>query len=221
MTIFDILDDPTKDRARRFMKKFYEALGEYLENWSETLDGTEVFSWMSLTSAPDWTEHIKPSLQYFVKHFGEGEIDSDDLFDETNLLCQIVGQKLTSWNEKSLKSDERWIEIFAAFSYQNRPLKQFSMLVQYAFAIPGSSTEVERLFSIINDVWGPDKPQMKLETLEAYLNIKVNSNMNCSEYYDSIKDNRRLLGQVQNTQKYREDSQHSTSTHEQEEESGN
>lgn len=76
------------------------------------------------------------------------------------------------------------------------------MLVQYPFSIPGSSTEVERLYSIINDIWTPDKGQMSLETLEAYLNVKVNSDLNCSSYYALIKGNMTLLSKVHSSQKY-------------------
>jgi hypothetical protein len=71
-----------------------------------------------------------------------------------------------------------------------------SLMVQYAFAIPGTSTDVERLFSVINDVWGPDKGQMLPSSLEALLNVKVNSKLNCVEYYESIKNNKKLLAQV-------------------------
>jgi hypothetical protein len=63
------------------------------------------------------------------------------------------------WNEEKIPSETRWIEVFKILAQHNRPLKNMSLLAQYAFAIPGSSAEVERLFSIINDVWGPDKPQ--------------------------------------------------------------
>lgn len=85
---------------------------------------------------------------------------------------------------------------------QHRPITQLSLLVQYAFSIPGTSAEVERLFSIINDIWTPEKGQLLKETLEAHLNIHMNSKLNCSEYYKSIKNNKNLLGKVQNAEKY-------------------
>lgn len=203
--IFDAFPDQEKQYNQHYVKKFYTILSEYLEKWSKSLDGTEVFCWMDLTSVPDWNKHVKPSLQYFSKHFNDNAIDDDIAFDETNLLCQIVQEKLIDWDNKKLTSDKRWLEIFALTTQQHRPLSNLSLLVQYAFAIPGSSTEVERLFSIINDVWGPDKPQLKLETLEAVLNVKVNSDLSCSDYFDLIKNNKRLLAQVQSTKKYQKD----------------
>lgn len=84
-------------------------------------------------------------------------------------------------------------------------------MVQFAFAIPGSSTEVERLFSIIGNVWPPNKGKMKLATLEAELNVRFNSKMGCSEYFALIKNNKALLAQVQSGTKYKLDTP-STST---------
>lgn len=179
-----------------YVKIFYRTLSQYLEKWSKSLDGTEIFSWMDLTSPPDWTKLVEPSLQFFSKRFNDTVINNDSAYDETYLLCQLIEENSTEWSLKKVTSDERWLEIFKTLGQQNRSIVKLSNLVEYAFSLPGSSTEVERLFSIINDVWGPDKPHLKLETLEAYLNIKVNSDLNCSEYYNSIKDNKRLLSQV-------------------------
>lgn len=210
--VFNVSNDSEKEFLNHYVRKFYTALSEYLEKWSKSLDGTEVFCWMELNSVPDWDLHVMPSLQYFSKHFNDDAIDVDTAFDETNILCQIVKEKLPEWKNQTVTSEKRWLEIFVLAAQQNRRINNLSMLVQYAFAIPGSSTEVERLFSIINDVWGPDKPQMKLETLEAYLNVKINSNLSCSMFYDSVKDNKQLLSQVHCSQKYRNDLQQTSSS---------
>lgn len=141
-------------------------------------------------------------MEYFLEHFKPDVIDSDAVFDESRLLQQIVAEKLPSWIEAKATSEERWLDLIKSLAQQNRPIKHTSLLVQYAFCIPGSSAEVERLFSIINDVWAPDKSNMKLTTLNAQLNVKVNSNMTCLEYYKSVKGNKHLLSQVQSNAKY-------------------
>lgn len=53
----------------------------------------------------------------------------------------------------------------------------------------------------MNDVWSIDKPSMKIKTLEANLNVKINSDLDCLKYYESIKDNKKL--QVQSEGKYK------------------
>lgn len=52
---------------------------------------------------------------------------------------------------------------------------------------------------------------MQMPTIEAHLNVKVNSDLDCSHYYDSIKGNKLLLSQVKSVEKYRENAA-STST---------
>lgn len=201
-TMYEQFTEVEKEVVKLYAEKFYSTLSNYLEKWSKSLDGAEVFGWMALTIVPDWEKDIKPSLLYASKRIGNEKIDADKVFDETNLLQQITTAKLESWTSIAASSQARWLDVFKTLNQQNRPIQNTSLLVQYAFAIPGSSTEAERLFSIINDVWGPDKEHMSLLTLEAYLNIKVNSEMNCTEYYESAKKNDDLLAQVQSSQKY-------------------
>lgn len=203
VTLFNDLSTSKQKDAKLSMSNFYSELTSYLEKYWRSLDGTEVFSWMILCSLPDWETDVKPSITFLQKHFAPDVVSIDSAFDEMVLLRQYVAQNLTRWNETKTTSEFRWIETFKSLNNQNRPIKQISLLVQYAFAIPGTSTEVERLFSIINDVWGPDKGQMKLETLEAHLNVKVNSNKGCDAYYNSIKLNKKLLAQVQGGDKYK------------------
>jgi hypothetical protein len=68
---------------------------------------------------------------------------------------------------------------------------------EFSFSIFGSSTEVERVFSTIFDIWSPKKGQMTIETLEARLNVKVNSELNCLQYYHHLKTKNNVLAMVQ------------------------
>lgn len=189
--------------AKKYVENFYSELVRYLLKWSRSLDGTEVFSWMHLQVCPDWENDVKPSIKFVQQRFSRDLINEDELFDQTSLLGQHVNLNLKTWNENNVPSDRRWIETFCSMNSQNRPIQQISFLVQYAFSIPGTSTEVERLFSIINDVWAPNKGNMQLNTLEAILNVKINSDLSCADYYSQIKDNKKLLAKVQANEKYK------------------
>jgi hypothetical protein len=136
----------------------------------------------------------------------------DKIFDETNLLLQVLREKLASWNAGKVSCQDRWIELIKTMSDQNRPITQISLVVQYAFAIPGTSTEVERLFSIINGVWNAEKGKLSLKTLEAHLNVKVNNDQSCEEFYTSIKCNKILLAQAKSSEKYNTDAVNEPST---------
>lgn len=217
---FQILSEGRKIQTQNEMKVFYATLNQYLEKWSNSLDGTEIFGWMSLTAVPVWEEHVSPSINYLMERFGKEAINGDIVFDELILLQQFVSVKLPLWTEMNFSSEARWIDVFKTFSQQNQQISQISLLVQYAFAIPGSSTEVERLFSVIKNVWASNKCQMSSETLEAILNVKFNSQLKCSEYFDSIKNDKNFLAKAHMGEKYHADqnSQQPTSSETQQEE---
>lgn len=130
-SLFDVMKESEKEYCRHYVKKFYTTLSEYLEKWSTSLDGTQVFCWMDLASVPDWTMHVQPSLQYFSEHYNDDEIDDDTAFDETSLLCKLVQEKFSGWNNLKVTSEKRWLEVFALLAQQNRPINNLSMLVQY------------------------------------------------------------------------------------------
>jgi hypothetical protein len=62
--------------------------------------------------------------------------------------------------------------------------------------------EVERLFSIINEVWGSDKGLLSFQMLEAIVTVKINRDQSCNEFYESIKSNKKLLQKVRGQEKY-------------------
>lgn len=193
-----------QDVVKQFVESFYEELEEYLAKWSRSLDGTEVFSWLRLDALPTWPD-VESSIRYLQNHFSSDAVKIDKAFDEMILLQQVANEKLTAWNSGKVSCEDRWIDVFKLLNGQNRPIPQISLVAQYAFAIPGTSTEVERLFSIINGVWSAEKGHLALSTLEAHLNVKVNCNMNCEEFYKSVMQNNKLLAQVQTSAKYKND----------------
>lgn len=122
------------------MNEFYTSLSFCLEKWSKTLDGTEVFTWMALTAVPDWEPTVKPSLKYATERIGPGIIDGDLVFDELHMIQGLIQDKFSSWADSRATSEARWMDIVKTTKERFRPINALSSLVQYAFAIPGSST---------------------------------------------------------------------------------
>lgn len=63
--------------TKQFIARFYSALHKYLELWAKSLDGTEVFDWMSLSEAPAWSK-VEASFNY-AAHKGVDKIDGEFL----------------------------------------------------------------------------------------------------------------------------------------------
>ena len=136
--LFVVLAHSEQSNVNEHMKNFYSELIRYLLKWSRSLGGTEIFSWMNLAVSPDWEKDIKPSVMFIQQHFARDLINMDSAFDETHWLKQFVEENLLKWIDSKVSSEQRWIETFKSLNSQNRPIKQISLLVQYAFAMPGT-----------------------------------------------------------------------------------
>lgn len=151
-----------------------------------------------------YTCDIVPAAKYFIDHHSAEDLNLDGLYDEFPLFQQFVSGNLAEWSASKTSTEDRWLELFKSLNIQRRPVPNFSTLAQYALAIPGTSTEVERLFSIIKNIWGADKGQMSHKMLEAHLEIKFNSNQTCQEFFAECRSNKKLLAQVHSGEKYKE-----------------
>ena len=82
-------------------------------------------------------------------------------------------------------------------------LKKSAPLV---FSIPPSvSSEnacVERVFSLMGNIWKEERDRLLPETVKAELHIKINYNLSCEEFYHSIKQNNKLLAACISNKKY-------------------
>ncbi len=77
-----------------------------------------------------------------------------------------------------------------------------ALLVEYILCVPATNASIERIFSLISKYWTAEKTQMKVETLLAVLNVKVNIPSDCQEFYDVFKASDTLLDQIHNSEKY-------------------
>ena len=66
-------------------------------------------------------------------------------------------------------------------------------ICSFVFSIPPSNACVERVFSIMGNLWREESNRLLPETVKAELQIKINYNLNCEEFYHSIKQNNKLL----------------------------
>jgi hypothetical protein len=68
---------------------------------------------------------------------------------------------------------------------------------------PRTSAEVERLLSIIKHVWGSEKGQLSMNAPKAHLEIKFYDGANCREFFKRVKENKKMLSEVQSSEKYK------------------
>ena len=153
---------------------------------------------------PVWNEVLK-SYEYAESRFGNNFseiVNHDLLFDEYVLMENFVLQNCDKWNNEQKAPDNVWITIFNHFLEQGTRLANIEKLTQYAFAIAGTSTENERVFSLVNQIWDDRTSQLNIETLDSLLTIQYNSSMTCLEFFSFIKNNDKILDKVHSKDKY-------------------
>jgi hypothetical protein len=62
-------------------------------------------------------------------------------------------------------------------------------MVELAMSLPGTSAPVERGFSIMGNIWSAERGRLSVSTVKHLLNVKINSELPCCEFYDVIKTN--------------------------------
>lgn len=97
---------------------------------------------------------------------------------------------------------DKWLRVFEIARTSSVDLKNLQKIVEFVLCIPGTSATVERTFSLMKHMWTPDRGRMRVSVVAGLLNIKINSNNNCSSFYDKIKTNKVLLQKALTSEKY-------------------
>lgn len=68
--------------------------------------------------------------------------------------------------------------------------------------MPISNANVERVFSLMKNLWTDERNRMRPELLKAELCVKVNFNLKCSEFFDYVCKQKELIKASKSDQKY-------------------
>ena len=201
---YEKFDKRTQESIKDKVRDFYSTTIEYIDLWEKSVDGSEVFSWIILRKYPAWND-VEKSFKYAEDRYGkeiQSKIDRDLLFDEVQLMKSFVESNLNVWTTSKLALDEVWCQIFTHFRQTVTQLVNLERLVEFAFSLAGTSTEVERLFSLAKQIWSDQKSRLEIATLDSLLTIQFNAEFNCSQFYDMIKKDTVFLDKVHSSGKY-------------------
>lgn len=195
------------NRFRGEVTTFYKNSISYIELWENSLEGTEKFSWVRLTDEIDWNE-IESSAEYINNKLKGSscccKIDIDELFDEVLLANRFFKTKREEWQASGVfSSEERWVQLFKHFNEKQIDLQNLTKIVEFVLCLPGTSAPVERVFSMMKNIWSDERGRMDEATVRALLYCKLNYNkISCSQFFDTIKDNEAILKKVCSSEKY-------------------
>ncbi|XP_078495454.1 uncharacterized protein LOC144750537 [Ciona intestinalis] len=184
------------------VRDFYEKCESYLNGYSDIYEDVVPHLWMNLSEDLSWPL-IRGSAENINKMFQKQMINVDFLFDEHVLVKKYMSERernKESWKNASL--EQKWTQLFQIFSNKSINIPNFQKLVEFVLCLPGTSAPVERIFSIMNNMWSDDRGQMLEQNVKALLTCKINVDLTCTEFYEKIRSNTVLLKKVLSTEKY-------------------
>ena len=80
---------------------------------------------------------------------------------------------------------------------------EMKKLISFAFSIPVSNAYCEGIFSIMTQLWSKERNRMTENLVKAELQVSLNYNMSCWEFYEYLKKNPELLRAAKGREKYK------------------
>lgn len=182
-----------KNKFYRVVDTFYEDCVNYLDLWKTNFEAVRCFDWILLKQKLEWIS-IQNSAEIINKQVNLRIINIDDLFDEVTEFNAVLEK--SSFPEQMLPI-QKWISIFNSLKFNN-----LRKIVEFVFCLPGTSAAVERVFSLMNNIWRSERGRLDVSTVRALLRIRVNINLECRAFYDKIKCNNVFLKKVVSSKKY-------------------
>jgi hypothetical protein len=85
--------------------------------------------------------------------------------------------------------------------------------LEFSFAIAGTSTAVERVFSVTNALWTDEKSHFLVETIKAVIVTQKHfEELSCNNFCVLISNNPKLLQEIRSSTKYKTSAQEERTT---------
>ena len=153
--------------ARFFLNEtryFYEKCESYLDVYRDSYDGVTPHLW--LNSSKDLSlPPVCASAEKINCMFAKQIIDIDYFFDKHILVKNYnsASDRRERWQNTSISYGQTWTQLFQALKDKDIPISHFQKLVErvpYVFCLPGTSVPVERIFSVMKNMWSDDRSNM-------------------------------------------------------------
>jgi hypothetical protein len=160
-----------------------------LAKWFRTERFPQKMSWLCLSEPKiahsdvlALAEQISPQLS--------------NLFDEVTEANQIL-EGIPRDKFQTLRAEEKWQKVFEA------ELPELYKLVSIILSVPVSNAYIERVFSLMGSQWTDERNSLKVETVKALVQVKVNFDLTCPQMYQMLISNRKLLDLIGGWEKYK------------------
>ena len=129
------------------------------------------------------------------------------LFDEHFLVKNYVpeSEKRKMWQNITISLEQQWATSFKLLLTKTQPFQTFKNLssLYFVFCSPGTSAPVERIFSIMKNMWLDDRNIMLEQNVKTFLISKTYFSQCCVwRFYKKVKSITVFLKKVLGTEKH-------------------
>lgn len=97
---------------------------------------------------------------------------------------------------------QRWGSLLNHFQQNEIPPTNLAKLASVVICLPGSNAPVERVFSLMNDVWTAERNRFNVCTVKALLTVKTNFNLTCQGFMEKLAEDKQILRKIHSSEKY-------------------
>jgi hypothetical protein len=122
------------------------------------------------------------------------DINGDNLYEE---YCTLRKWLLINKLSSNISLDQQWVKYF-----ENNESPNLLSIIETVFSIPISNAFVERIFSIVKNLWTEERNRMNVNLVKSEVCCRINYNMSCMEFADYASKNVELLKACKSSTKY-------------------
>ncbi|CAJ1074328.1 uncharacterized protein LOC128438617 isoform X2 [Xyrichtys novacula] len=183
-------------------RAFFSTATSYIQPWGKHVDSLNDLNCLLLKKTVQ-RQDIKNAATRLKEKCPNVIIHNDNLFDEISALQEFLKSGLLEeWRKAERPLIERWSAAFTHLQENEIPYHNLAKLVSLVMCLPGSNAPVEKIFSLMNDIWTYARNRFTVDSIKAMLLVKTNINIPCQEFMEMLAKDRAILRKIHSSEKY-------------------
>lgn len=102
-----------------------------------------------MQTMPSWDAVEKCADDLIAKKFIDPAIEKE-IHKEFGYLKPFIESSIAKWNETGVSAQQRWLDAFKFLQTKELQFKNFAILIEYAFTVPGNNSDMYNLNYFFN-----------------------------------------------------------------------
>ena len=132
------------------------------------------------------------------KYVGDRNCDDIQATDEEEEEVHKTTAQNHQHNHPRIRPDQLWAYLIS----KTANCLEITKLISFTYSIPCSNAFTEGAFNHMKHAWTPSRNLMAVEAVAAELQIRLNCQMKCHEFFSFIQNEPELIKCARRTEKY-------------------